>query len=151
MHRNRRLLASLLAIVALTVAIAACAPAPARTASAPSAAPPSKAGGYTKVSPAELTAMMAKKDFPLINVHVPYEGEIEGTDKFVPYDQIGSNLDKLPADKGAKIVLYCRSGSMSTTAANTLVGLGYTNIYELNGGMYAWTGAGYQLVERPGR
>ncbi len=150
-QRLFRFVSAVVAVAAIALTLAACAPASTGVASAPAAGQPSKASGYTKVSPAELTAMLAKKDFPLINVHVPYEGEIESTDKFVPYDQIGANLDKLPADKGAKIVLYCRSGNMSTTAANTLVGLGYTNVYELNGGMYAWKEAGYQLVEKPGR
>ena len=116
---NRRYLLSLGALVALAGAIPSCAVGALAPTQAPAAGQQSKAGGYTKVSPAELTAMLAKKDFPLINVHVPYEGEIEGTDAFVAYDKIGANLDKLPADKGARIVLYCRRGSMSTTAAGT--------------------------------
>jgi rhodanese-related sulfurtransferase len=31
----------------------------------------------------------------------------------------------------------------------TLVGLGYTNVWEFDGGMIAWEKAGYQLVQRP--
>ncbi len=147
-QRLFRFVSAVVAVAAIAVSLAACAPASTRVASAPAAGQPSKASGYTKVSPSELTAMLAKKDFPLINVHVPYEGEIEGTDKFVPYDQIGANLDKLPADKGAKIVLYCRSGAMSAIAAKTLVAAGYTNVLELRGGMEAWRDAGYQIVER---
>ncbi len=34
---------------------------------------------------------------------------------------------------------------MSTIAAETLVKLGYTNIWELKGGMQAWEVAGYPL------
>ena len=34
-------------------------------------------GAYMNLSPLELKALLAQKDFPLINVHIPYEGEIE--------------------------------------------------------------------------
>ena len=105
-------------------------------------------GSYTDVSAVGLAAMLDDKDFPLINVHIPYEGEIEGTDVFVPFDEIEQNLDKLPADKDAQIVLYCRSGSMSGTAARELVSLGYTDVWNLDGGMIAWKQAGYPLLDK---
>jgi len=101
-------------------------------------------GSYTDVSVAELQTMLANKDFTFVNVHIPFEGDIAGTDLSIPYDQIAQNLDKLQ-DKNAKIVLYCRSGRMSAIAAETLVGLGYTNIWNLDGGMVDWEQAGYTI------
>lgn len=105
-------------------------------------------GRYTDVSAAGLAVMLETKDFPLINVHIPYEGEIEGTDLFIPFDKIGQYLDELPADKNAQIVLYCRSGSMSATAARELVKLGYTDVWNLDGGMIAWKQLGYPLLDK---
>jgi len=102
-------------------------------------------GFYTDINVAELQAMLANKDFVFVNVHVPFEGNIAKTDLSIPYDQIGQNLDRLPSDKNAKIVLYCRSGRMSDIAAKTLVGLGYTNIWNLSGGMAAWEQAGLPI------
>jgi len=101
-------------------------------------------GNYTDVSVAELQTMLANKEFTFVNVHIPFEGNISGTDLSIPYDQISQNLDKLP-DKITKIVLYCRSGRMSAIAAETLVGLGYTNIWNLSGGMAAWEQAGLKI------
>lgn len=103
-------------------------------------------GSFVRITPAELQTMLQNKDFPLINVHIPFEGEIEGTDQHIPYDEIMQRLGDLPSDKGAKIVLYCRSGNMSTQAAGELVQEGYTNIWELDGGMVAWSNAGLPLV-----
>jgi rhodanese-related sulfurtransferase len=105
-------------------------------------------GSYTDVKAGGLARMLEKKDFPLINVHIPYEGEIEGTDLLVPFNQVEANLAQLPADKHAKVVLYCRRGSMSVTAARALVKLGYTDIWNLDGGMIAWKQAGYPLVQK---
>jgi rhodanese-related sulfurtransferase len=83
----------------------------------------------------------------LVNTHVPYEGELPQTDLFIPFDEIADHRDELPG-KDEKIILYCRSGSMSTTAAETLVRLGYTNVYEVDGGMRSWDEAGYELLHR---
>lgn len=103
--------------------------------------------GYRDVSSQELNAMLAKKDFLLINVHIPYAGKIKGTDLFISYNKIQQSIDQLPTDKNAKIVVYCRSGMMSSAASEELVNLGYTNILNLKGGMAGWEQSGYSLVE----
>ena len=46
-------------------------------------------------------------------------------------DTIGVNIEKLVSDKNTKIIVYCRSGNRSATAANTLINLGYTSVYDL--------------------
>lgn len=101
---------------------------------------------YKDITSTELKEMLQSKDFWLVNVHVPYEGEIEATDAFVGYDEIDKNLDKLP-NKDARIVLYCRSGRMSEIAAKKLVELGYTNVYNLLLGMHDWQANGYPLKD----
>jgi rhodanese-related sulfurtransferase len=105
-------------------------------------------GSYGEIDPTGLAGMLRHKDFELVNVHIPYAGEIAGTDAFVPYDQIAGNLARLPADRNASIVLYCRSGMMSGIAARTLVKLGYKNIWSLKGGMAAWQQAGNPLLQQ---
>ena len=105
-------------------------------------------GSYTAVSVDGLALMLEDKDFPLINVHIPYEGELEGTDAFIPYNEITSHLDELPADKDARIVLYCRSGNMSAQAASELAQLGYTDVWDVEGGFVEWEQSGRTVVHR---
>ena len=101
--------------------------------------------GYSDITSVQLKELLANKDFYLVNVHTPYAGEIEGTDAFIPYDEIAQNLDKLPNDKNAKIVLYCQSGRMSEIAAQELSDLGYTNVYNHLFGMHDWQSKGYKI------
>lgn len=136
-------------VVALAVAavvVVACGDDDAET-SAPSSTTASSLA-YTDIGPDELAAMLEDKDFLLINTHVPYEGEIEQTDLFLPYDQAAELVDQLPADKNAKIVVYCRSDRMSRIAADVWAEAGYTNLYNLEGGFVAWEDAGYPLLQK---
>lgn len=102
-------------------------------------------GSYQNITSTELHAMLKNKDFVFINVHIPFAGNISDTDLSIPYDQIEQNLSQFPSDKNTKIVLYCRSGRMSQIAAEKLVSLGYTNIWDLKGGMVDWEQAGYNI------
>ncbi|MHB8776566.1 MAG: rhodanese-like domain-containing protein [Anaerolineales bacterium] len=104
-------------------------------------------GMYTSVNANELNTMLKNKDFVFINVHLPFAGNITGTDLSIAYDQITdpANLAQLPVDKNAKIVLYCRSGRMSAIAAEALVNRGYANVWDLAGGMAEWEQAGFDI------
>jgi rhodanese-related sulfurtransferase len=107
---------------------------------------PTAFGTYTDLSPDELKPMLDNKDFFLVDTHIPAEGRLPKTDARIPYNEIEQQLEKFPADKNAKIVLACRSGGMSSEASQTMVRLGYTNVYNLAGGMVAWQAAGYEIV-----
>lgn len=71
----------------------------------------------------------------LLDVHVPEQTHIPGTKKFIPFDKIAESIDQLPADKNASILVYCRSGNMSKIAAQKISELGYSNVYDLKGGI----------------
>jgi phage shock protein E len=104
---------------------------------------------FTSVLPAAFSAALrGTQQITLINVHVPYEGELPGTDAFIAFDRLERQRDRLPQNKAAAIAVYCMSGRMSDVAARTLHDLGYTNVTELRGGMVAWRRAGFPVTGR---
>lgn len=104
---------------------------------------------YARLDPAAFEERMKKNEQAMvINVHVPYEGELAGTDAFIPYDQIKDD-PRLPEDKGTELLLYCRTGRMSEEAAVDLHEAGYTNIAHLEGGMKAWEASGREVIYNP--
>ncbi len=108
---------------------------------------PEQNASYQTMSIDELAGVMADENdtFTVVNVHIPYEGEIEGTDYNVAYNDLDALTTTL-TDKDAPIILYCRSGNMSEQAAQNLAELGYTQIYDVPGGMIAWESSGHILV-----
>jgi phage shock protein E len=104
-------------------------------------------GSYHNIDAGTFDTMLKDKDFLLVNVHIPFAGNIAGTDLSIPYNDIQKNLSQLPAQKDTKIVLYCSSGRMSQMAAEELVSLGYTNVWNLKGGMVEWKQAGFKLEQ----
>lgn len=106
--------------------------------------------GLTSLPPEDFASALGDPDVFVVNVHVPYDGEVPGTDAFIPYDRIVGSAE-LPTDLNVRILLYCRSGSMSRVAGSDLVRTGHTNVAELAGGMDAWSAAGLEMVSGAGR
>ena len=105
-------------------------------------------GSYAVIGVPTLHAILEERPgtFLLVNTHIPFEGDIPGTDLSVPYNRIEENLSKFPVDKHAEIVLYCMKDVTSRTAAKRMVTAGYDNIKILDGGFIAWQDAGFPLL-----
>jgi rhodanese-related sulfurtransferase len=104
---------------------------------------------YENISVDRFIKMMNHKDFILINVHIPYEGEIPETDVLIPFNAIDQHKNELPNDKDTKIVVYCMTGPMGDIAAGRLIRMGYTKVIHFKGGMRAWKRTGRTLLFRP--
>ena len=102
------------------------------------------------LSPAAFAAELDRDDRFLINVHVPDEGSIAGTDAAIPFDQIERRASDVPQGRSTPLAVYCRTGSMSAIAIKTLAGMGYEDIVELQGGMVAWEADGRALLPPSG-
>ena len=96
------------------------------------------ASSYRAITAVELKALLQKEDVFLLDVHIPEQKHIPGTDAFIDYRKIRENKDLLPTDKTTRIVVYCRSGNMSHKAALDLIDLGYSHVFDLIGGTRAF-------------
>jgi len=93
---------------------------------------------YKNILPQEFDKILSARKVFLVDVHVPLQQHLDGTNLVIPYNKIKENLNKFPEDKNTEIIVYCRSGTMSTEAAQTLSQAGYTHVYNLVGGLNAY-------------
>jgi glyoxylase-like metal-dependent hydrolase (beta-lactamase superfamily II)/rhodanese-related sulfurtransferase len=78
----------------------------------------------------------------ILDVREPQEytgelGHIPGS-ALVPLRELADRIAQLQAHKTGPTVVVCRSGVRSTTAAAILEGLGFEQVYNLQGGMVDW-------------
>ncbi len=74
-----------------------------------------------EMSPQQLHAALANKDFLLIDVHYPNAGSIPGTDARIAYNDIPALVAFIGPNLDTKVVLTCLSGRMSKQAGDALV------------------------------
>ena len=93
-----------------------------------------------EISPHELKRKMdAGEQFELIDVREPFEYEIARIDgsKLIPLGEITERINELERER--PIILHCHSGKRSAEAVQLLQTRGFTKIYNLEGGIDAWS------------
>jgi adenylyltransferase/sulfurtransferase len=93
-----------------------------------------------EMSPHELRRWTeAGETFDLIDVREPFEYEIARIDgsKLIPLGEITERLDELERER--PIVVHCHSGMRSAQAVRLLQQRGFTKVYNLEGGIDAWS------------
>lgn len=107
--------------------------------------------GFYSKGAADVNTLLADGGVFLLDVREAAElekdGFIQGAVN-IPVRDLLKNLDKLPA-QDQTIVIYCKSGHRGGLAMAALRLLGYTEVYNLGGGVGAWTKASLPL-EAPG-
>jgi rhodanese-related sulfurtransferase len=80
----------------------------------------------------------SKADFQLIDVREEYEfDEANLQGELIPMGEVMDNVEKIARDK--KVVVHCRSGKRSATVIQALEAQhGFTNLYNLKGGILAY-------------
>lgn len=71
-----------------------------------------------------------RTEIEYLNGHIP-------ASILIAHDTIAEEAEDILTDYDQKIIVYCRSGRRSKIAAEALIELGYTNVYDL-GGILTW-------------
>jgi len=94
----------------------------------------------TQITVDTLNKMSSEGNVVVIDVRTPEEcaeGYLKGADKFIDYKNstFEKQIDAL--DKQKTYIVYCRSGNRSSKALSKMREKGFTNLYELEGGISA--------------
>lgn len=91
-----------------------------------------------EVSVQELKEKIDKgEDFQLIDVREDFEYQVSNLGgELIPLGGILIETDKIAKDK--EVIIMCRSGKRSAAAVMQLEAQGFTNLYNLYGGILAW-------------
>ena len=88
-------------------------------------------------------AVTSNEGAQLLDVREPAEWAETGVPEgavLIPLGELGSRAVELAAERPVYVI--CRSGNRSRTASELLVTMGFTQVYNVDGGVTAWLDAG---------
>lgn len=86
-------------------------------------------------------------DVQILDVRTPGEWSSGVVENSILINLLDKEFEQKVAqlDKEKPVVLICRSGSRSNTAMKSMAELGFTDLYNVRGGINSWNRAGYEL------
>lgn len=97
----------------------------------------------------EFSAKAAEPGVVTLDVRTPAEfaeGYIEGA-RLIDFQSGNFEQEIATLDKNATYAVYCRSGNRSGQAVRVMQDAGFTNVFNMNGGVIDWANAGLPLVK----
>jgi rhodanese-related sulfurtransferase len=108
----------------------------------------SMTAGVTNMNVSEFSAKIAEAGVVTLDVRTPNEfaeGYIEGA-RLIDFQSGNFENEIATLDKNATYAVYCRSGNRSGQAVKVMQDAGFTNVFNMNGGVIDWANAGLPLV-----
>ena len=98
---------------------------------------------YQQINTNEAVRLLNRDDTVVVDVREDNEvstGMISGA-KHIPLASLSQQLSQLNKSKDKPILIYCRSGNRSGTACQKLSQEGFSDVYNLAGGIMSWESA----------
>ncbi len=111
-------------------------------------------GGSEQLSPHKITraelAELIQEDEDMLLIDVRTEGEYNDGHLpgaiVIPYDEFDLRYNEILEYKDREVVLYCHTGGMGDYAGRVLLKNGFTNVKNLDGGIYGWINSGGKIT-----
>ena len=98
----------------------------------------------------EATLLINREDAVVLDVRETSEwsaGHIPNA-RHIALGQLDKHLSELEKFKSRPVIICCASGNRSSSACGTLKRAGFERVFNLSGGLGAWTGAGLQVTTK---
>jgi rhodanese-related sulfurtransferase len=98
----------------------------------------------------DVIPQIEQEDWQFVDVRTPGEverGYLKGTDHFFNYNSTDFEKKVENLDKSRPVLFICHSGVRSRRAAQLLVKKGFTDVYDLQGGLMRWQDPSYIVKE----
>lgn len=107
-------------------------------------------GGAGGISVAEATLLINREDALVLDVRETHEwsaGHIPNA-RHVALGHLDKHISEIEKFKERPVIVCCASGNRSSSACNTLRKAGFPRVFNLNGGIGAWTEAGLPVTTK---
>ena len=108
----------------------------------------SSSSSAINLSVTEFSAKVAEAGVITLDVRTPgefAEGYIQGA-RLIDFQSGNFENEIATLDKNATYAVYCRSGNRSGQAVKVMQDAGFSNVFNMNGGVIEWANAGLPLV-----
>jgi rhodanese-related sulfurtransferase len=108
----------------------------------------SSSTGAIDLGVSEFSTKVAEAGVITLDVRTPIEfaeGHIQGA-RLIDFQSSNFENEISTLDKKVTYAVYCRSGNRSGQAVKVMQDAGFTNVFNMNGGVIDWANAGLPLV-----
>jgi rhodanese-related sulfurtransferase len=107
-------------------------------------------GGGKGISVMEATLLINREEALVLDVRETNEwssGHIPNA-RHIALGQLEKHISELEKFKGRPVIVCCASGNRSSSACGSLKRAGFERVFNLSGGLGAWTGAGLPVTTK---
>lgn len=112
---------------------------------------PALRGGGRKIAPMQASLLLNRSKAAILDIRDDAQVKAQGAvpdAKRIEVAQIKEKASASFKDKAQPILVMCQNGQRSAAAVSVLQSLGYTEVYQVDGGVAAWAEAGLPVTGR---